>query len=230
MAALVFDGSQPGTPMGYYTYTVAEDHWSWSDGVYGIHGFAPNEVPATTAVLLSHKHPDDRVRAFEVLETAVRDGEQFSCYHRIIDRRERVRSVLAVGRGIKRPDGTVERLVGFFVDLTEVRRSETSADVEVALARIAESRAVIEQAKGMMMLATGCGADAAFELLRVASQNTNVKVRDVARLLVDGAGARISASEQTRATLETFLMGLKQTEPDPVSAAGQVAGAAARAR
>jgi|1185.fasta_scaffold242483_1 hypothetical protein len=188
MGAVAFDGSQPSRPVGYYSYSVAEGSWSWSDEVYGLHGYTPREVPATTEVLLSHKHPDDRVRAFEVMEAALQDGKPFSCYHRIIDRRERVRSVLSVGHGIKNAAGEVERLEGFFVDLTDVRREETQAEVEAALARIAEHREVIDQAKGMVMLAAGCDAEEAFALLRVASQNTNVKLHDIAHRMVSAVG------------------------------------------
>jgi GAF domain-containing protein len=42
------------------------------------------------------------------------------------------------------------------------------------------SRAVIDQAKGILMERTGCDADQAFELLRQASQRMNRKVRDIA--------------------------------------------------
>ena len=203
MAALAFDGSQPHRPVGYYTYTVADGRWTWSDGVYLLHGFAPHEVPATTDVLLRHKHPDDRTRTFEVMENAIADGEPFSCYHRIIDRHERIRSVLSVGRGIKDAQGRVERLEGYLVDLTEVRRSETQAEVETALARIAEHREVIDQAKGMLMLVEGCDADTAFALLRRASQQANIKVHAIAHRIVDAAGQL--GSHETRLAVTRFL-------------------------
>jgi hypothetical protein len=203
MAALAFDGSQPTRPVGYYTYSVRDGTWTWSDGVYLLHGFAPHEVPATTDVLLRHKHPDDRTRTFEVMETAIADGEPFSCYHRIIDRHERIRSVLSVGRGVKDAQGQVERLEGYFVDLTEIRRSETQADVETALARIAEHREVIDQAKGMVMLAVGCDADTAFGVLRRASQQANIKVHAIAHRIVDAADQL--GSRETHLAVSRFL-------------------------
>lgn len=46
------------------------------------------------------------------------------------------------------------------------------------------SRAVIEQAKGMIMVRHDVGADDAFELLRTWSQQRNVKLRDVAAEVV----------------------------------------------
>jgi AmiR/NasT family two-component response regulator len=48
------------------------------------------------------------------------------------------------------------------------------------------SRAVIEQAKGILMARDpGLDAAAAFEMLRSASQRENVKLRDIAREVVD---------------------------------------------
>lgn len=46
------------------------------------------------------------------------------------------------------------------------------------------SRAVIEQAKGIIIGSTGCSADEAFQMLREQSQTQNIKLRDVAAELV----------------------------------------------
>jgi GAF domain-containing protein len=53
-----------------------------------------------------------------------------------------------------------------------------------------QHRAVIEQAKGMIMASQGCDGDSAFDLLVRASQRENVKLRDVARRIVDDAVRR----------------------------------------
>ena len=50
-------------------------------------------------------------------------------------------------------------------------------------------RAVIEQAKGMLMLVYGISAQRAFEILVWRSQQTNTKLREVAAGLVRGGGA-----------------------------------------
>jgi GAF domain-containing protein len=47
-----------------------------------------------------------------------------------------------------------------------------------------ESRDVIGQAKGILMARRNCTPDAAFELLRKASQHRNTKLRDVAEQVV----------------------------------------------
>ncbi len=202
---MAFDGSQPPRPVGHFAYDVATDSWSWGDGLYAMHGYSPREVPATTEVLLSHKHPDDRARAFGVLEQASRDGAAFSCYHRIVDRNLKVRSVLSVGQGVKDSTGRVERVEGFFVDLTEVRRDETQAEVTATLQRMTTNRETIDLAKGMLMLALGCEADVAFQILRRSSQDANTKLHDVAARLV---GAVRTGAVGSHAMVE-FLDGLK---------------------
>ena len=203
---VAFDGSQAGRPVGHFTYVVTEDRWSWADGLYEMHGYAPREVPATTEVLLAHKHPDDRARAFGVLEQAIEDGEAFSCYHRIIDRDLQVRSVLSVGHGVKDGEGRVARVEGFFVDLTQVRHDETQAEVTTALERITTNRETIDLAKGMIMLALGCDAGTAFEVLRRRSQDANTKLHDVAGALVDAVGTDVADSRRVL----PFLDGLQE--------------------
>ena len=54
----------------------------------------------------------------------------------------------------------------------------------------AESRALVDQAKGMLMQALGCSADDALERLRQISQERNLRVTDVARAIIDARGAR----------------------------------------
>jgi len=65
---------------------------------------------------------------------------------------------------------------GFYVDVTPSER-ERQDQVAAAVTVIAEARACIEQAKGMLMLIYGMDEPAAFELLKWRSQETNVKLR-----------------------------------------------------
>lgn len=58
--------------------------------------------------------------------------------------------------------------------------AELTGHLETAL----ESRAVIDQAKGVLMARERCSADEAFAILRIASQRRNIKLRDVATEIV----------------------------------------------
>jgi AmiR/NasT family two-component response regulator len=55
------------------------------------------------------------------------------------------------------------------------------------------NRAVIEQAKGIIMAQRRCTADEAFTILAKVSQDSNRKVRDVAAALVERAARGPSA-------------------------------------
>ncbi len=64
------------------------------------------------------------------------------------------------------------------------RATDLAAQLEEAMA----SRSVIEQAKGIVIARQRCSPEAAFEVLRRISQQTNRKVRDVAREVVERHG------------------------------------------
>ncbi len=66
------------------------------------------------------------------------------------------------------------------------RSREQISQLETALV----SRAVIDQAKGMLMAVHSCTADEAFAMLVQQSQNKNVKLRDVAKDLLDSVAPR----------------------------------------
>jgi GAF domain-containing protein len=61
----------------------------------------------------------------------------------------------------------------------------TTATLAANLQRALDSRAVIDQAKGILMGRHGMSADAAFDLLSKESQLANRKLRDIAQDLVD---------------------------------------------
>lgn len=63
----------------------------------------------------------------------------------------------------------------------------TIVDLQDEVSQLKEamkSRAVIEQAKGMVMAESHCSADEAFQLLVRLSNNTNVKLNQVASAMV----------------------------------------------
>ena len=82
----------------------------------------------------------------------------------------------------------VSRALALAVRITEL--TEMSAQLEEALA----SRAVIDQALGVIMGGRRCTADEAFAVLRTVSQNSNVKLRDVAAGMVATVSGRPAPS------------------------------------
>ncbi len=171
--------------VGSFKYQLSEDSWWWSDDVYRLHGFEPHDVVPTTALVLAHKHPDDRDAARAVLHDAAAGRGPFASVHRIMDATGRPRVVAFVGQGQGASGaGRVTTLTGYFVDLTEevAERSRDEANRDIAAS--AAHRAQIEQAKGIVAFAYGIDPESAFGVLRAASNNGNVPIREIASQVV----------------------------------------------
>jgi GAF domain-containing protein len=63
-------------------------------------------------------------------------------------------------------------------------------ELSEGLGEAMKHRAVIEQAKGLLMGAEGCDEDEAFQMLVRASQRENVKLRTIAQRIIDDAVSR----------------------------------------
>ncbi|WET82572.1 ANTAR domain-containing protein [Amycolatopsis sp. QT-25] len=72
------------------------------------------------------------------------------------------------------------------------------------LRRALETLPVIEQAKGMLMLLRGWSAEQAFAALKTISQHTNVKLHDVATVIV-AAGGYVEPPRLDRETVRVVL-------------------------
>jgi hypothetical protein len=89
----------------------------------------------------------------------------------------------------------------------ESGRAADWREVYEAVREIAEQRAVIEQAKGMLMFIHGIDADAAFDLLRWQPQQHNVKLRLIAEQITkDMAELARTTPLQTRITNDRLLL------------------------
>ena len=190
---------------GSFRFLIEQQQWFWSDEVAAIHGYGPGEVTPTTELLLSHKHPEDRQRVEHVVNELL-EGKAFSSRHRIVDRAGKVRHVLVIGDRMTDPSGKLIGTEGFYVDLTDVHQSELKETMDAAVKNFAVSRAVIEQAKGMLMLTYGISADRAFEVLTWRSQQTNTKLRALAQNIVEAADGSVPIGDETRRAFDHLLL------------------------
>jgi len=180
----------PGWPLaGSFKYHAREDRWEWSDEVAVMHGYEPGTVTPTTELVLAHKHPDDKPTVAQLIEQVRRLGIPFSSRHRIIDTAGRIHVVVVVGDRWKDDAGEVVGTTGFYIDVTEEFDADVRRSLDEVVAIIAVRRATINQAIGMLMLAHGLSADEAFEVLARRSQETNVKLRDLAAQFVKDVAA-----------------------------------------
>ncbi len=166
--------------VGWFRFYFADERWEWSPQVEQMHGYAPGTVQPTTELVLSHKHPDDYQQVAATLDEIRRTSAAFSTRHRIIDTKGEVHHVVVVGDQLYGDGGELIGTHGFYVDVTPAMRGVHDETVTEAVAEIAESRAGIEQTKGMLMLIYRINAQSAFELLKWRSQESNIKLRVLA--------------------------------------------------
>jgi PAS domain S-box-containing protein len=175
--------------IGRFQYFVADQLWVWSDEVARMHGYKPGQVEPTTELLLSHKHPDDRAEVAEILRR-VTAGGLFSSRHRIIDAAGNTRWVVVVSDHLVDDTGRTVGTQGYYIDVS----AGLQADLTKAMAKMVESREIIDQAKGALMVAYGVSAEQAFGILTWRSQASQRKLKDVAadfvnRLMQEGLSA-----------------------------------------
>jgi hypothetical protein len=85
-----------------------------------------------------------------------------------------------------------DTVVGNAADYRDAQR--TARQLQAA----ADSRSVVDQAKGMLMQASGCTADEALQWLRRTSQQRNVRVADLAQAVVESGGTNGLKSSPAR--------------------------------
>jgi PAS domain S-box-containing protein len=171
--------------VGWFRFYFEDQRWEWSEQVQRMHGYEPGTVTPTTELVLAHKHPDDRAQVAAVIDEILHDHRAFSTQHRILDTDGTVHHVVVVGDQLSDHNDVVIGTHGYYVDITPKPDRAQDDLITAKVAEITEHRAVIEQAKGMLMLVYGVDAQAAFDLLKWRSQQTNVKVRRLAHRIVE---------------------------------------------
>jgi PAS domain S-box-containing protein len=169
--------------IGWYRFYFADERWEWSAEVQLIHGYQPGTVTPTTELVLSHKHPDDFEHVAATLDDIRQTHKPFSTRHRIITTQGTIRDVVVIGERLHDNSGKVIGTQGFYIDVTPTADARESS-ISEAVAEISHSRAAIDQAKGVLMYVYRIDAEAAFDLLRWRSQESNVKLRALAEQLL----------------------------------------------
>ena len=195
----------PPQRVGTFEYRYDTDTWTWSDTVAKMHGYEPDEVQPTTELVLSHKHPDDLAHVKALLKQS---SAPFSSRHRIRTTTGETRRVVVVGDAVTDPYGRIVATQGFYVDVTEAFHADLQQEVGNELQVIVAHRAIIEQAKGMLMAIYERRRRVRVRHYGVASQQLNVKLHDVAAKLVADLPSLLQSSLTARTPVDHYLMTL----------------------
>jgi PAS domain S-box-containing protein len=198
--------------VGWFRLYFDDERWEWSPEVERMHGYEPGTVQPTTALVLSHKHPEDYEQVAASLDEIRRTHEPFSTRLRIIDVQGRTREVVVVAGHLRNDGGEVIGTDGFYVDVTR-SIEEHQTTITEAVAEIAEHRSTIEQAKGVLMMVYDI--DAAFDVLKWRSQESNFKLRLLAeRLMSQFRSLRYGEALPPRSTFDQILLTVVQRVTD----------------
>jgi hypothetical protein len=203
--------------VGSFRFWFVGQRWEWSDEVARMHGYEPGSVVPTTKLLLSHKHPEDRAHVQDLLDYALRSGESFSSRHRFVDTAGNVHDAIVVADRMLDESGAVLGTAGHYIDLTNTFDETRQEVLDEALPDLFESRAAIEQAKGVLMAVYRVSADQAFRVLQWRSQETNTKLRALAAQLVEEVPGLPPMSAATQGKFDHLLLTVhERVSADPV--------------
>ncbi|SPM38913.1 hypothetical protein MNAB215_1094, partial [Mycobacterium numidiamassiliense] len=200
------DGADEYVNVGEFRFWFVGPRWEWSDEVALMYGYEPGSVEPTTELLLSHKHSDDRAHVQDLLDRALHSGGSFSSRHRFLDTAGVVHDALVVADRMLDDSGAVVGTAGYFVDLTDTFHDNRREVLDEALPDLVQARALIEQAKGALMAVYRLTADQAFAVLRWRSQETNVKLRELAKQVLDDLATLPSSAPDVQSAFDHLLL------------------------
>ncbi|WP_373141281.1 PAS and ANTAR domain-containing protein [Mycobacterium marinum] len=199
--------------IGSFRFWFIGQRWEWSDEVARMHGYEPGAVVPTTKLLLSHKHPDDRAHVQDLLDYALRSGESFSSRHRFVDTAGVVHDAIVVADRMVNESGVVQGTSGYYIDLTNTFDETRQEVLDEALPDLFENRAAIEQAKGVLMAVYRVSAEQAFRVLQWRSQETNTKLRALAKQVVAEVASLPPVSALVQSQFDHLLLTVHERIP-----------------
>jgi ANTAR domain/PAS fold len=199
--------------VGAFRFWFVGQRWEWSDEVAIMHGYEPGSVVPTTELLLSHKHPEDRDHVQDLLDRALHSKSSFSSRHRFIDTAGNVHDAIMVADRMADETGAVVGTAGYYIDLTATFVETRQVALDEALPDLFEARAVIEQLKGVLMAIYRVSADQAFGVLRWRSQESNTKLRALAKQLLAEIATLPPPSAEVQSAFDHLLLTVQERIP-----------------
>jgi hypothetical protein len=205
------DEDKPG--VGSFRFWFVGQRWEWSDELARMHGYQPGTVEPTTELLMSHNHPEDRGHVQDLLDRALLSKSSFSSRHRFIDTAGTVHDAIVVADRVSDATGAVVGTAGYYLDLTATFVENRQVALDEALPDLFDTRAVIEQAKGILMAIYRVSPEQAFGVLRWRSQETNTKLRSLANQVISEISTLPMPSADEQAAFDHLLLTVHQRIP-----------------
>jgi PAS domain S-box-containing protein len=113
--------------LGCWELDLTTEEIEWSDEIYRICGLEPGEVEPTHELGMQIIHPEDRAMVKQVLREAIERAARYDLEMRIVRPDGAVRYVHSLGEVTLNQAGRPVRLMGSFLDITERKQAELTA-------------------------------------------------------------------------------------------------------
>ncbi|WP_460447849.1 PAS domain-containing protein [Alsobacter sp. SYSU BS001988] len=110
--------------VGTWEWDFGTGHVTWSDGLYGLLGLKPGEMPARLESFMERVHPEDRPRVQASTDAAKTRGEPLDSEFRIIRADGEVRWIAAKGEIFCDGAGKPAWAAGALFDVTHIREAQ----------------------------------------------------------------------------------------------------------
>ena len=110
--------------LGSWKLDIVNQELAWSDEVFRIFGYRPQEFLPTYDAFHAEVHPDDKIRADNMYQESILTNQnEYLAEHRIIHHSSgEIRYVLEKCEHLKNAEGKIYRSVGMVQDITEQKR------------------------------------------------------------------------------------------------------------
>lgn len=135
------DNAQMLANMGDYDWHIETDTNTWSDQLFRIYGYEPDQIMASYDVFMQHIHPDDREKIRSVHRHAYATGEPYQMVERILRPDGELRYLASNGQVVTDANGTPLRMRGTCIDITDrVRAEQAQEETAVRLSQELQAR------------------------------------------------------------------------------------------
>lgn len=110
--------------IGSWNWNIKTNKTEWSDMMFKLLGYTPNELPPTYELALQHVHKDDKENYERILGEATAKKEPLFLENRIVKKDGSVISVTSRGMCFLDEEGNLSRMIGTVQDVTEIKKKE----------------------------------------------------------------------------------------------------------
>ncbi|WKV13385.1 PAS domain-containing protein [Marivirga harenae] len=130
---LLYDQVESLTKSGAWELDLQNNELSWSEGVFKMLGFEPNEFEVTFEKGLSVIHPKDRQRATALMEEVVRNKTEYKIEKRLIKKSGETIHVRSKAKLFYDNDGKPRKLIGVFQDISDFVNAQKQVEEQNSL-------------------------------------------------------------------------------------------------